>query len=111
MTKFQIIFILLQLFILYSFFKRFNKPAIGKVVIVLILLSGIFFAFFPEKSNTLAHLMGIGRGADLIIYLAILGFAYVILLLYSKIKALEYQVVTILRKQSLDDVNLSGKNG
>jgi small membrane protein len=110
MTKFQVILILLQLFILYSFFKRCNKPAIDKIAIVMILLSGIFFAFFPEMTNKLAHLMGIGRGADLIMYLAILGFAYMILILYSKVKTLEYHLVSIIRKQSLDEVKLSEKN-
>jgi small membrane protein len=111
MTKFQVILVFLQLFILYSFFKRFNKPAIDKIAIVIILLTGILFAFFPEITNRLAHMMGIGRGADLIMYLAIVGFAYMILLLYSKIKTLESQLGSIVRKQSLDEVNLSDKNG
>jgi small membrane protein len=111
MTKFQFILVFLQLFILYSFFKRFNKPAIDKIAIVIILLSGILFAFFPEITNRLAHMMGIGRGADLIMYLAIMGFGYMILLLYSKIKTLESQLVSIVRKQSLEEANLSDKNG
>jgi small membrane protein len=111
MIKFQFILILLLFLILFSFFKRFRKPAIDKIVVGLILISGIFFAFYPETTNKMAHYLGIGRGADLIFYLAILGFGYGMLLLYSKVKTLEDQLAAIVRKQSLDSVNLSKKNG
>jgi small membrane protein len=110
MTKFQVLGIASLIFILISLLRRFRKPAMDKILIGLLLITGIFFVLFPEWTNQLAHFLGIGRGADLIFYLAILGFGYGILILYSKIKKLEDQLTSIVRKQSLDAVNMMKNN-
>jgi SAM-dependent methyltransferase len=85
MTRFQILAIAFMLFILISYLKRFRRPALDKLFIGLLLATGIFFLLYPEVTNQLAHFLGIGRGADLIFYLAILGFGYMVMLLYSNL--------------------------
>jgi hypothetical protein len=110
MTKFQVIGIASLVFILISYFRRFRRPAMDKIFIALIGITGIFFLLNPEISNQLAHFLGIGRGADLIFYLAILGFGYLTVVLYSKINKLEEQLAAIIRKQSLESINLPDKN-
>ncbi len=74
------------------------------------LVTGIFFVLYPEVTNQLAHFLGIGRGADLIFYLAIMCFGYMVLVLYSKIKKLEDQVAAIVRKQSLEAITKQEKH-
>ncbi|HMC83966.1 MAG TPA: DUF2304 domain-containing protein [Chitinophagaceae bacterium] len=110
MTKFQVVGIASLLFILISYLRKFRRPAIDKIFIGLILAMGIFFVLYPEVTNQLAHFLGIGRGADMIFYLAILGFGYLALVLYSKIKKLEDQLTKIIRKQSLESIDLNEKN-
>jgi small membrane protein len=110
MTKFQVLGIAALLFILISYLRKFRRPALDKLFIGFLLATGIFFVLDPEVTNQLAHFLGIGRGADLIFYLAILGFGYVTLLLYSKIKKLEDQLTQIVRKQSLEFIKLPDKN-
>jgi len=110
MTKFQVLGIASLLFILISYLRKFRRPALDKLFIGLLMATGIFFVLDPEVTNQLAHFLGIGRGADLIFYLAILGFGYVTLLLYSKIKKLEDHLTQIVRKQSLESIKLTGKN-
>ena len=110
MTKFQVLGIASLLFILITYLRKFRRPALDKLLIGLLMASGIFFVLDPEVTNQLAHFLGIGRGADLIFYLAILGFGYITLLLYSKIKKLEDQLTQIVRKQSLESIKLSDKN-
>ena len=110
MTKFQVLGIAALLFILISYFRKFRQPAVDKLFIGFLMATGIFFVLDPEITNQLAHFLGIGRGADLIFYLAILGFGYIILLLYSKIKKLEDQLTQMVRKQSLDSIKLPDKN-
>ena len=110
MTKFQVLGIASLLFILISYLRKFRRPALDKLFIGLLMATGIFFVLDPEVTNQLAHFLGIGRGADLIFYLAILGFGYITLLLYSKIKKLEDQLTQIVRKQSLESIKLTGKN-
>jgi small membrane protein len=110
MTKFQVLGIASLLFILISYFRKFRRPALDKLFIGFLMATGIFFVLDPEVTNQLAHFLGIGRGADLIFYLAILGFGYITLLLYSKIKKLEDQLTQIVRKQSLESIKLSDTN-
>jgi hypothetical protein len=110
MTKFQVLGIASLLFILITYLRKFRRPALDKLFVGLLMISGIFFVLDPEVTNQLAHFLGIGRGADLIFYLAILGFGYITLLLYSKIKKLEDQLTQIVRKQSLDSIKLSDTN-
>jgi hypothetical protein len=107
MTKFQILGIAALLFILISYLRKFRRPALDKLFIGILLATGIFFVLYPEVTNQLAHFLGIGRGADLIFYLAILGFGYMTLILYTKIKKLEEQLTNIVRKQSLESGKLS----
>jgi small membrane protein len=110
MTKFQVLGIASLLFILITYLRKFRRPALDKLFIGFLMALGIFFVLDPEITNQLAHFLGIGRGADLIFYLAILGFGYITLLLYSKIKKLEDQLTQIVRKQSLESIKLSDKN-
>ncbi len=109
MTKFQVLGIASLLFILITYLSKFRRPALDKLFIGFLMTLGIFFVLDPEVTNQLAHFLGIGRGADLIFYLAILGFGYITLLLYSKIKKLEDQLTQIVRKQSLESIKLSDK--
>jgi hypothetical protein len=110
MTKFQIIGIVSLCIILVSYFRKFRSAAIDKILFGLILASGIFFILYPEVTNQMAHFLGIGRGADLIFYMAILGFGYLALILYSKIRKLEDQLTAIIRHQSLESVQSLNKH-
>jgi small membrane protein len=111
MTKFQILGISAMIFILISYFRRFRQAAMNKIFIIIVLITGIIFFLYPELTNRTAHFLGIGRGADLIFYLAVLGFGYLSLILYSKIKKLEEQLAVIVRKHSLESVNHPVHNG
>jgi hypothetical protein len=99
-----------MLFLLISYLKKFRRPALDKLFVGLLLTTGIFFLLYPEVTNKLAHFFGIGRGADLIFYLAILSFGYMVMLLYSKIKKLENQLTQIIRKQSLETIKMPDSN-
>jgi small membrane protein len=105
MSKIQVLFIAALIFILINYFRRFRSMAIDKILISLMLLSGIFFVLYPDLTTKIARYLGIGRGTDLIFYLAILGFGYMILVLYSKIKNLEDQITSLVRKQALENIN------
>jgi small membrane protein len=103
MKLIQIILLIGLLAILVSYFRWFRTAAFDKLLIVLILLTGIVFVISPELTNTIAHKLGVGRGADLLFYLAIVGFGYALLLLYSKMRAIEKKLTEIIRTQSLNE--------
>lgn len=101
----QVILIVAIIFIMISYLRRFRSAAIDKIFVSGLFLLGIVFILFPDMTNKLARLLGIGRGADLIFYLAIMGFGYIVVILYAKIKKLEDLLTTLVRNQSLANLN------
>lgn len=61
-------------------------------------LVALVFVWMPEVSNRLAHLMGVGRGADLVLYLYC-SISFILLLdLSMKIKA-QHELITLLARE------------
>jgi hypothetical protein len=110
MKLIQIILLVGLLSILVSYFRWFRTAAFDKILIILILLTGIVFVISPELTNTIAHKLGVGRGADLLFYLAIVGFGYALLLLYSKTRMIEKKLAEIIRMQALNEMQKTTKH-
>jgi hypothetical protein len=76
--------------------------------------AGLFFVWMPEQANDLAYLLGVGRGADLILYCWILTSLIMALNLHVLIRE-NQQVTTELARQlalayplkSLEQINQS----
>ena len=73
--------ILVAAFVLVGFYllkarRSSNQQAIRRLFIVIALIAGLLAVLFPEYTNTLAGLVGVGRGADLLLY------AFVVLSLF-----------------------------
>lgn len=104
MKLIQLILIVGLLAILVSYFRWFRSAVVDKLLIVCIMAAGVFMVAFPELTNKLAAALGVGRGADLVFYLFIVAFCYLMLLVYAKIKKMERQLAELARKQALMDV-------
>lgn len=48
--------------------KSASQQAIRRLFILIALLAGLFAVLFPNYTNAIANLLGIGRGADLLLY-------------------------------------------
>lgn len=57
----------LLLSLLYGIIQR-QKSRLLSNAISLVSVLGMFFVAFPERTTELAHFVGVGRGADLILY-------------------------------------------
>jgi small membrane protein len=110
MKLIQLILIVGLLAILISYFRWFRSAVMDKLLIACILAAGIVLVVFPELTNRIALALGVGRGADLIFYLFIVAFCYLILLVYAKIKKLEQQFAELARRQALQDVQSRSSN-
>ena len=53
--------------LLYAFLQR-QKSRFISLTIGVVAVAGIYFVLVPERTDQLGHLVGIGRGADLILY-------------------------------------------
>ncbi len=62
----------------YAISQR-NRAFIPAVSMAAVALIGIIFVLFPNLANRIAHMAGVGRGADLVLYcLAVLTLAAVL---------------------------------
>ncbi len=69
-------------------------------------LLGVVAVISPDYTNRLAHAIGIGRGADLLLYLTVVAFVFVSLNAYLKFRDLEYRLAELARSQALLEVEL-----
>jgi small membrane protein len=62
-----VLFFVLLVCLIYSL-SFFRRGRLGAGVVTLMCLGGAFFVYFPSYTNYLAEKLGVGRGADLLLY-------------------------------------------
>lgn len=89
--------------IIFSYYVfRFRNALLDLLALVLFTGLGIFFILFPDYTNTIAHKLGVGRGADLLFYICILFFLFVILKLFARIRRLEDKLTEMVRQNAIE---------
>lgn len=106
MTLIQLLLISAILFLWRLYARFFKNQLLGKMVFILIFLSGIVATIFPDWTNQIANLVGVGRGADLLTYLMVLMFYASFYFLYSKIENVERHQTEIIRRLSINDAQI-----
>ena len=82
-------------------FLRRNRLPFHIVTVFGMLGAGAVAVVFPELTNDLADFVGVGRGADLVTYLAIVGVLFVLIHYYTKFVELQQQVTELTRALAL----------
>jgi hypothetical protein len=91
--------LLAALVILY--FARLRTRAWDILVILLCFGVAALLVVRPEVATHIANMVGIGRGVDLILYLAIPGLALLILLLFARTRELNLKLTAMVRESAL----------
>ena len=73
------------------------------ILIGLFFAGGIFFTLFQETTNDIAHFVGVSKGANLLLYSAILFLFFLILKLYSRLRKVEQKFTELVRNKSLEE--------
>src|SRR5579872_3389668 len=89
----------------YQFWMR-SKLAERAIVFGLGALGAVLISF-PAVSTGLAHILGVGRGVDLVIYISLFGLGFVQLAIYSRVRAMEVQITHVVRELAIGNVNSS----
>src|SRR5580698_6622691 len=102
---FSIKFILLipLVALIIYFLPRLRNKTFYRLALILIAAAGAVFVLFPQVTDRLAHIVGVGRGADLITYLFIIFFFLAGVILYSKIRKMESDYTELIRKISIQN--------
>ena len=87
--------------LLYAFNQIKRWPL--SLAIALVAVCGLVFIWYPDLANSLAELVGVARGADLLLYSWIVISMFVILNLHIRNRSIDRRIAVIVRKISLSD--------
>ena len=117
MKPIQPILILFLLVIASAYYLRLRNKTYDRLIVLLFILAGVVLVMVPDLSARIARMVGVGRGADLVLYLGLLALAFVCLLLYSKMRELEVALTDLARaiaiaeaRKPLDDPSAPGSD-
>jgi hypothetical protein len=100
-----ILLFIIALIILRLIAKKRSKELTGKQFSgwLLIWLLAAIVVIWPDLTVRLANLVGIGRGADLVVYSALIFLFYFIFRLLLRIEKMEKNLTKIVREEALKD--------
>ena len=82
-------------------FLRRNRLPIHILTVFFILAAGAVAVVFPSTADEAAKLVGVGRGADLIMYTGVVAVMFVLLHYYTKFVELQTQVTQLTRELAI----------
>ena len=102
----QIIVVLFILFAVSRVFLRFKEKSItlGEFFVwTFIWLAIGVVVLLPHTASLIAHFLGVGRGADAIIYLSLIVLFYGLFRIYVKLEFIEHEITQVVRKIALNN--------
>ena len=78
-----------------------RHQAIRRVFMLLFMVAAASSVFFPLAWTWVANLFGIGRGADLLLYLLVLFFVGFVATTYRRFREIESQLTSLAREIAL----------
>jgi len=112
----MLIQILLIIFLLFAVSRVLLQVKSGNITAgSFIFWSGLFFiaivgVLSPELTSRVARLLGIGRGADVIIYVSIVLLFYLVFRLSIVIEDLRHEITKLVREIALSKEKETGKS-
>jgi len=97
----QPILALILAVIVAVYLMKLRTQALDVLLLIMCFAGAILLIFYPAVADQLAHVVGVGRGADLITYLAIPGLALFLLLTFSRTRELNTKLTTVVRELAL----------
>src|SRR6187397_1283077 len=104
--------IVLVLFAIFAFSRALAGVRRGTLRVGPFVLWSLFWgavvivAFRPETTMAVAHVFGVGRGADFAIYLALLLAFFLVFRLFARLEELERQLTRFVRAEALKEFEL-----
>ena len=103
-TIIQVVLTLCIALIAIYMYIRLRSGLFDVILIGLFFAAGIFFVLFPDTTNNIAHWVGVSKGANLLLYSAILFLLFLILKLYSRLRRIEQKFTELVRNKSIEEV-------
>jgi small membrane protein len=85
----------------YMVFLRRSRFPVHIVVVFMMLGVAATAVIFPEKTDIIAAVFGVGRGVDLITYLVLVSLLYTVTHYYTKFVDIEQQLTQMVREVAI----------
>lgn len=112
MSLIQIFLIVFALFAITRVLRQFKKGGLTLAWLLFWvafwLVAGVVVAL-PQTTDLVAQFVGVGRGADLIIYLSLVALFFLIFKLFAKIESVEQEITRLVRKLAIEEVEEKGE--
>lgn len=79
------------------------KGTVFIIFTLVLCLMEISFVLFPDFSTTIALIVGVKRGDDMLFYLGFILMFFIIIRMYAKMRSLEDQITILARKAALKE--------
>jgi len=79
----------------------FRSRLVYRILAVFFFLTAAGFVLFPDSTTTIARKLGVGRGADLLLYLLVFAGVHGYLLLYIRTRKLERKLTMVVRASAI----------
>lgn len=86
---------------MFYFLVLTHNTALQRLFIIASFSTGLAFIFWPELTSRLAHLVGIGRGADFVFYLSTLFLFFTSFNFYMRFRLYEERLTLVVRELAL----------
>jgi hypothetical protein len=106
MILIQLILIAAIIAVLVAFLSSRNSSqtqAWKKILLFVLAAAAIILVIFPNTLNGVAHFVGVGRGADLLLYALTVAFIFEQLNNYIKNKEEQRRIVILCRKVAIEE--------
>jgi hypothetical protein len=107
MKPVQLLLILGTAGALLVYLAYFRSKLSDRLIGLLLMLSAWFSILFPEFTTVVAHVLGVGRGVDLIFYLFGLFTLFALILLFTSVRTQSAQLTELIRHLAIRDAIVS----
>lgn len=106
MSGIQLVLLTGVAFICLYFIIQLKKKLLDLLLLLVMIAGAVVFIIWPDLTTRIAQKLGVGRGADLVFYVSILIFWFVVLKLYARVRQLEKSFTQIIREDALKKASI-----
>lgn len=106
MSPIQIIIIIFIIFAVTKIISRFKEGVLTTkelTIWILFWIAAATIIILPSTTGILAKALGVGRGADVIVYLSIILIFYILFKIKIGMEKIEQEITKIVREQALKE--------
>ena len=108
----QFLLVLAVLTILYVFVRRSHAiyvQASKRIALVLFAVANVYAVMRPDHLTAVAHLLGVGRGTDLVLYALVVAFMAGMFSMYQRFRVVDRRYTELARTVAIREAELINK--